>query len=419
MKYTSSIVSSSIGNILEWYDFGLFALFSTLFSELFFPSNDPQIALITTVSIFAVGFLCRPIGALIFGYMGDTKGRAKTLRLSILMIALPTLLIGLLPSYERIGILAPILLTLTRIWQGLSIGGEYSGNIIYLAETAPRNYRATFTSLASTGANMGILLASLVGLLTAKFFTQDQLISWGWRLPYLASGLLCIFIYFFRLRIHETEVFEYLKDKNKLAKNPIITACFKDGRYILMTLGLVCMGTTFYYFCFIYLPIFLSQRFNYDVLAISTLMTYLMAAMIILVPLAGFICDTVGRRKMFLLTATIITLCTIPGFYFLQTANPYLMIGILILFTLASSLEQGVTSITVVENFPADARYTGVSLGYNLGNGFLGGTVPMVCGWLAATAFPLAPAFYITICTLITGFTVYFFISDTRNKNLS
>ncbi len=194
MRQLSSIISSSIGNILEWYDFGLFSIFSSLFSQLFFPTEDPHIALIATFSIFAVGFFCRPLGALVFGYLGDKFGRASTLRLSILMISLPTLLIGVLPTYHQIGILAPILLTLIRIWQGISIGGEYSGNIIYLAETAPTNYRATFTSFAATGANLGILLAAVVGTLTSSLFTTTQLASWGWRVPYLISGFFCIII---------------------------------------------------------------------------------------------------------------------------------------------------------------------------------------------------------------------------------
>src|SRR5262249_48052379 len=214
MKYFSSIISCSIGNILEWYDFGLFTIFSSLFSRLFFPNDDPKTALIATVGIFSVGFICRPIGALIFGYLGDKKGRAKTLRLSILMIMLPTLLIGIIPTYEQIGIFAPIGLMLIRIWQGISIGGEYSGNIIFLAETSPNRHRGIFTSLASTGSNIGILLASLVGILTTSFFSKEFLYSYGWRLPYLCSGCLCLIIFFFRLRIHESAVFEYLKEKH-------------------------------------------------------------------------------------------------------------------------------------------------------------------------------------------------------------
>lgn len=209
----ASIASSSLGNVLEWYDFGLFTIFSSLFSRLFFPAENPKLAILATISIFSIGFFCRPIGALLFGYLGDRYGRVLTLRLSILMIAIPTIFVGCLPTYQQIGILAPLLLVLVRMWQGISIGGEYSGNLIYLAESAPRNYRATFTSFASMGSNLGILLATLVGALTTLFFSESFLESWGWRIPYLLSGLICLLVYMFRLRLIETNVFKHLKEE--------------------------------------------------------------------------------------------------------------------------------------------------------------------------------------------------------------
>ncbi len=410
-NHFSSILSCSLGNVLEWYDFGLFAIFSVLFSHLFFPPQDPQAAFIATLTIFAIGFLCRPIGALLFGFLGDTRGRAQTLRLSILMISLPTLLIGLLPTYQQIGLFAPVLLMLIRMWQGISIGGEYSGNLIYLAETAPASYRATFTALASTGANLGILLAALAGIICSYFFNDNVMRAWGWRVPYLLSGIFSLLVYFFRLRIQETTTFTFLKEKKHLVKNPIRTVFKVYPRELLRTLGLVCMGSTFYYFCFVYIPMYLSQTLYLSIARVSTLMTLLIGAMIILAPIAGFICDRVGRRKMLLFNASLVTLIVIPGFYFLQFNQWLILVTVMSLFTIASSLEQGTTSIAVVENFPAPARYTGVSLGYNLGNGLLGGTVPIVCGWLLVhTQMILMPALYVASCALITLLTVYFFI---------
>jgi MHS family proline/betaine transporter-like MFS transporter len=419
MKQYSSIASSSLGNILEWYDFGLFSIFSSLFSRLFFPTEDPHVALIATFSIFAVGFFSRPLGALLFGYMGDKTGRAKTLRLSILMITLPTLLISFIPTYQHIGIFAPILLTLIRIWQGISIGGEYSGNIIYLAETAPDKHRAIFTSFADMGANLGILLAALVGIITSRFFSNDILEAWGWRIPYLISGLLCLIIYIFRLRIDETIVFDYLKNKNMLVSNPIKTAFKHNMRQILRTLGLVCMGSTFYYFCFIYLPVYIKTNLQYSFYNVSLLISLFIGFMIILVPIAGFICDKVGRRKMFLFNSLLITLTIVPGFYILQVNYYPILIFVLFIFTLGSACEQGTTPITLVENFPPPARYTGLSLGYNVGNGFLGGTVPLVCEWLkSTTSLSIAPALYIACWAILSGLVVFFFVPETKNKSL-
>lgn len=419
MKHLSSIVSSSLGNILEWYDFGLFTIFSPLFSRLFFPTEDPNVALIATFGIFAIGFLCRPLGAVIFGYLGDRIGRAKTLRWSILMIALPTLLIGFLPSYQMIGIFAPLALTLVRMWQGVSIGGEYSGNIIYLAEMAPSKYRATFTSLASMGANTGILLAALVGIITSSFISTETLESWGWRIPYILSGLFCLVIYQFRLRIQETQVFEYLENKDKLANNPLETVFKNNLPQLMRTLGLVLMGTTFYYFCFVYLPIYLTQYKKFSTQNTSILMTLLIAFMIILVPITGFICDKIGRRKMLIFNAVLITFFVIPGFYFINYSTYQIVILVLLFFTIASSFEQGTTPVTIVENFPPPARYTGVALGYNIGNGFLGGTVPIICEWLFLNTNPsTSPAIYIAGCAMITLLTVLFFIPETKGKSL-
>lgn len=418
-RYLASIISGSLGNILEWYDFGLFSIFSGLFSHLFFPTENKQVALIATFGIFAMGFICRPLGALIFGYMGDKTGRVKTLRLSILMISLPTLLIAFVPTYSQAGIISPIILMIIRMWQGISIGGEYSGNLVYLAESAPKNYRATFTSFAGSGANLGILLAALIGFITTLSFSTENLISWGWRVPYLLSGIFSLFILTYRLQLKETNVFNYLTKHKLTNRNPIAIVFKQNLPELLRTLGLVCMGSTFYFFTFAYLPLYLKNTLHYALDAISLLVLCLIVLMIIWIPLAGLICDRLGRRKMLLINATCIFLFVSPGFYFLQQGSYGVVLLVLFIFTLASSFEQGTTPIAVIENFPSPARYTGVALGYNLGNGFLGGTVPMISAWL--NSFPnlkLLPALYVAGCALITGLVVYFFTPETEGKHL-
>jgi len=414
-----SIVGSSIGNILEWYDFGLFAIFSPYFSQLFFPPSDPYVDTIKTFAVFAVGFICRPVGSLIFGYLGDRHGRASTLRLSILMISLPTLLIAFLPTWSQVGILSPILLTLIRIWQGISIGGEYSGNIIYLAETAPNARRATLTSLAATGANLGILLATIIGTLCALLMSDAVLKSYGWRIPYLLSGFISIFIYLTRLNLDETKVFEWLKEKRKIVANPISVAFHKNIPHMLRTLGLVCLGSTSYYYSFIWIPIFLRTELHYKTALISIMMSIVFVLMLGLVPLAGWLCDQVGRRKLLLFNALSVALLAIPILWLLHFGYLILIIIVLLSVTILSSLEQATTSISVIENFPIPARYTGLSLSYNIGNGFLGGTVPIICTWLTEKLhFNLAPAFYIAICALVTALVVWFFVPETWHVDL-
>jgi MHS family proline/betaine transporter-like MFS transporter len=415
-----SIISSSTGNLLEWYDFGLYAIYSPLFSRLFFPNEDPHVALIMTFAVLAIGFMCRPVGAFIFGYLGDSRGRAKTLRLSILMISLPTLIIGFLPTYAMVGIAAPLLLVFIRIWQGISLGGEYSGTLIYLTESAPTERRAMITSFAATGANLGILLASLVSAGTSYVFSDANFQTYGWRIPYILSGFLSLYIYSKRLKMQETDVFASLKKKHALVKNPITFVLKNNIPQILRILGMACMGGTFYYLSFIYMPTFLIQNLHYSITRASTLMTFFIGTMLIFVPLAGMLCDRVSRRKMLLFNAVLIAVITIPGFYFLREQHFMVVMLVLALFTIASSLEQAATCVAVVENYPPQARYSGLSIGYNMSYALVGGTAPLVCEWLIdKTHFLLAPAFYIVTCAIITGLVIYFFVPDTRGSDLS
>jgi len=416
MKKIDSMINCCLGNVLEWYDFGLFAIFSPLFSRLFFPATDSRTAMIEIIAIFAIGFICRPIGALLFGYLGDHYGRAFTLRLSVLTISLPTLFIGMLPTYEAAGIIAPLLLMLIRMMQGISIGGEYGGNLIYLTESASARFRATTAALASMGANFGVMLASLTGLLLTSLYTQHFLDSIGWRIPYLVSGIVCLLLYTYRLKMAETAIFTHLQEAHLVTPNPIKTIFTMHLPHTLRILGLVCMGSTFYFFCFVFLPIFLAQRQLLDVKQISILMSFLMLLMIMLVPLAGLLCDVIGRRNMLLFNALLVVLIVVPGFYLLHFNHVALTLLVLIVFTIASTLEQGTTPAALVEHFPAATRYTGLSLGYNLGNGLLGGTIPMIATWLASESFmgKIAPAIYVAVWASVTYLVVYFFIPSSN-----
>jgi MHS family proline/betaine transporter-like MFS transporter len=412
-----SIIGGSIGNILEWYDFGLFAIYSPLFTRLFFPHDDPHVAIITIFSVFAVGFLCRPLGALIFGYLGDKTGRVKTLRLSILMISIPTLLIGCLPTYSLVGLWAPVLLLLIRIWQGISLGGEFSGTIIYLTETAPKQRRGAITSLAGTGANIGILLAAAVSAICSHFLVSDSFVQWGWRIPYLISGMICLFVFISRFKMQETSSFCFLKENKLLASNPIKVTFKQNIPHMLKTVGLVCMGSTFYYLCFIYMPTFLMENLQFTISKATNLMTFFVGFMILLVPLAGMLCDRFGRRRMLLFNSVVVALIAVPGFYLLLNSYVASLLLILTLFTIASSLEQATTSIAVVENYPSPARYTGLSFGYNVGVAIFGGTTPLICQWLInKTHMALIPAFYIVGCALITGLVAFFFVQETERE---
>jgi len=246
-------------------------------------------------------------------------------------------------------------------------------------------------------------LAMLVGGFSSYIFNDDLFKIWGWRIPYIVSGLFCLLVYLTRLNLEETPAFLEMRRQHHIKRNPILST-FKNNRpALLRILGLACMGSTFYYFCFIYLPIILNQDLHYSILKTTHLETLLIAAMIILVPMAGYLNDRIGRYRMFLFNAIFISLIIIPGLYILYK-NIFLSgLFVLIIFTFASSLEQGTTPAVLVENFPVEERYTGISFAYNIVNGLLGGTIPLICTWLVIHLnIALAPGFYVTMYALIT-----------------
>lgn len=414
-----SILAVSFGNILEWYDFALFTAYADIFAQHFFPNSDPYAAMLAVFGIFAAGFICRPLGAIIFGHFGDKSGRIKTLRASILIISIPTFLIGCLPTYANIGVYAAVLLTLIRLTQGVCMGGEFTGIIIYLCETAPKRHRGLLSSFAATGANMGILLATVVVSLLAKTLPQDMVAAWGWRLPFLLGGAFGVAVYWLRLNLTETQVFNSLLEKHDVAKVPLNEVLLGAPWLILRTIGLVCMGATFYYLCFIYLSNYLNDVISMPLAKATQLLSIFILTMLVLVPLAGVACDKLGRKTMLLTIAGLIIISIVPIFNWLASGQMPLMLLALTLLTLISSMEQGTTAVTVVENFPARLRYTGISLGYNLGYALFGGTAPLIAAWLfKTTGSPLSPAYYLMFWACVTLLVVVFTVSETKACSL-
>ncbi len=418
----SAIVASSLGNIIEWYDFGLYSAFAAVFTKLFFPLDNPKIAMIKVFGIFALGFVCRPLGALIFGHFGDKVGRAKTLRATILLISIPTLLTAFIPSYQQIGIFAPTLLILFRLIQGISLGGEYSGNIAYLVEIAPKNHRAFIASFAPLAANIGILLSSLVVLLMQLFSSERYFTLYGWRLAFIIGVLLSWGVLYLRKSFTETAVFKELQQQHRVLSDPV-TTLFKTIPFIMLrAIGLVALGAVFYYLCFVYLEVYLMQYGGLSHNLALTIISSCVAAMLILVPIGGLICDKIGRRYSYFIVAGGIAIYSIVGFKLLLTHHIINIIIAMSIFTLLSSLEQATTSVTVVEQFPANIRYSGVSISYNITQALLGGTSPVIAALLITLSKnTLAPAFYLAIIALITLMTAFFSLkrsSEPSNFNI-
>jgi MHS family proline/betaine transporter-like MFS transporter len=396
------VLIASLGNTLEWFDFGLFIFLAPIIGVNFFPSDDPITSTLATLSIFAAGFICRPLGGIIFGHSGDTHGRAKTLRISILIITLSTLCIGLLPTYKSIGILAPVLFGILRLSQGFSVGGEYSGVMIYLAESAPNEKRGFITSFAGIGANIGFLTATLVVMLLNYGLSHQEVVNWGWRIPFLLIGIPGSLLLYFRFKLAETPTFTHLKQSHHLEKSPFITVVRHAPKQLLKILGITFMSSSLYYVFFGYMPHYLHDYFNIANSTAFLLQSFFLITMLFLAPLAAICGDRFGRKNMMMLTAFGTIIFAIPGFYLLQFQSIPAIFLSLAIATLLSSSDQGNSLSAVVENCPANVRYSGIAFSYNLGTAIVGGTAPLVVTLLTQKIHVMAPAFYLILMAAIT-----------------
>ncbi|HAT8179935.1 TPA: MFS transporter [Legionella pneumophila] len=411
----SEILISSLGNTIEWFDFGLFIFMAPIIGAKFFPQASASNVTIEALIVFAAGFLCRPFGGIFFGYFGDTRGRAKTLRISILIITISTFLIGIIPSYEEIGLIAPILFIFLRLIQGISIGGEYSGIMIYLAESAQHNKRGFTTSFAAIGANLGFLLATVTLMLLHLFFTEDIITAWAWRLPFLLIGIPGSFIIYYRFKLSETPVYSQLQKKHSLESVPFIAAIKFAPYQLLKILGLTCMGSTFYYVFFGYMPTYLEHYIGFSWAGALTIENLMLIIMLFTVPLAGMCGDYFTRKKMLIITSMAIIFLVLPCFYLLQSKSILLALLSLGAATILSSLEQGNTLIAIVENCPENVRYSGIAFSYNLGNALFGGSTPLIVTLLTEKIGLITPAYYLIFMASITLITATTILSNNQS----
>jgi MHS family proline/betaine transporter-like MFS transporter len=396
------IFITSLGNTLEWLDFGLFIFFAPIIGAKFFPSTDLFTSKLSALSVFAAGFICRPLGGILFGHVGDVHGRANTLRLSILMISISTFLIGCLPGYQSIGITATILFIVLRLIQGLSVGGEYSGVLIYLAEFSSIQHRGFITSFAAMGANIGFLLSTLLLLIINKIIPPQIMQDWGWRLPFLLIGCLGSILCYLRFKLSETPIFSYLTRHHHLQTKPFLNVLRYAPSQLLKVIGMTCMGASLYYIFFGYMASYLSQNLGIDQNSALLIQSFFLGLMLLLIPMAGFCGDKLGRKSVLIHTAIATILLATLCFWLLQLNNIVSIFAAMSIATLLSSFDQGNTLCAVVENFPSNVRYTGIAFSYNVGNAIFGGTAPLIFTVLTEKLGFIAPAFYLMIMTFFT-----------------
>src|SRR6185312_4474234 len=336
-----TVLAGAIGNVLEWYDFALFGYFAPVLSRLFFPASDPSLSLIATFGVFAVGFLARPLGALLFGYWGDTRGRRAALAWSIILMALPTCLVGLLPTYAQVGLAAPLTLTALRFLQGLSVGGEFTGSVTFLVEHAASTERGYIGSWAGFSAQIGALLGSGVGTLMTASLSSDDLQQWGWRIPFVVGSVIALVGWYLRRRIPESPAFERLQQAGVVSSSPV-RELFRSYRApLLQVIGLVLLHGVGFYIFYVFLPSYLTKVTDLPMGTALLINTMCMALLAILIPCMGKLSDRVGHRWVLASGAAGLALGTVPFFLWLSSGHLALIVTAQVLITVFVSAYMG------------------------------------------------------------------------------
>ena len=395
------IGASSVGTLIEWYDFYLYGVLALFFSKHFFPATlDPTVAFIASLFVFWTGFLVRPFGAIVFGHLGDLIGRKFTFMLTLLLMGASTFVVGCLPGYESIGVLAPILLVAMRVLQGLALGGEYGGAATYIAEHAPDGRRGFYTSWIQTTATMGIVLALLVILGCRLYFGDQAFGDWAWRVPFLISAALVLLSLYIRMKLEESPLYVRLKQQGKASANPALESFGSGKNWGLILLAL--FGATAPEGVVWYTGQFYALFYMTAVLKINyvTVYTIMMVALTLGAPffiVFGALSDKIGRRNIMTLGFALAVITYWPVFTWLGTYkdNP-LMLGVLVFYmVILVTMVYGPIAAFLVELFPARIRYTSMSLPYHIGNGVFGGLVPAAGASIAAiTGTALGGLFY-------------------------
>jgi MHS family proline/betaine transporter-like MFS transporter len=402
-----AIGSILIGTILEWYDFALLGLMAPLISNLFFPSTSPTVSLLATFSVFASGFLVRPIGGVIFGHIGDRHGRIKALSKTIIWMALPTTLIGLLPTYQSAGVLAPIFLIMLRLIQGVASSGEYPGAICYLAEVAPLSKRGLWGSLSMFGVGGGLLLGSLLNLLLTSYLSGDQMGSWGWRIPFVIGLPLGVIGWYLRHKVDESGVFVSAKLTSETIKSPVGEVLKFNLKNLCKVIVLFSLGPVSFYLGFVYIGTYLVSTHQIALHVAMRNNTLSTLVLTLLIPFFGYLSDKVDRKYILFAGASCLLVFFYPIFVLFLSGSHGLLLG-QILLAVFVAMFVGPMAATATEVFSTFTRYSGVSIGLNVGASVFGGTCPLLATYLVrASGFNVMPCIYPIFFALLCLFAIY------------
>lgn len=413
------IASGMIGNGLEWYVYALFGQMATMISAKFFPSEDASLALMGTFLTFAAGFIARPFGGAVFGWIGDRMGRNKALSLSIIIMAFSTGLIGILPEYAVIGFMAPVTLFVLRIVQGLSIGGEFSGAIVYMVEHSPNDKRGIVGSAAMFSLVLGFLAGSLVVTGLQSYMGEEAFLEWGWRLPFLFGMVVGIVGLYIRNHCGESPLYEAAKAKGLLSKTPVKDVFTINLKQTLQGVGIYLTVTIPFYASSIYFLTMNTKYLGVELITANALNVKCMLAMLVAVPLSAYASDKLGRKKVLIAVGLAFVVFTFPLFQQFSSADIAMIVPAQIVFAFLVGLFLGPIPALLTELFPTAVRNTGMAISYNISAAVFGGTLPLLAtyvfdnnqSFVSMTGMGAVEllAVYVTLAGLVSVLTLIFY----------
>src|SRR5215510_2769293 len=368
-----------IGNVLEWFDFAVYGYFATAIGRQFFPQSSAGARQLLAFAVFALGFVARPIGSLVLGRVGDSIGRRALLTLSIALMGGSTLIIGLLPTYKSIGVAAPVLLVTMRLIQGFSVGGEFTGSMVYTTELSAPSRRGLVSSSTAAGTTVGFILGSGSAWLVNALLSADQVAAWGWRIPFVGSVVFCVGGWFLRRGLHEST--QGLTAATR--RPPLIPSLVADWRPMLQTFGIAAMANAAYYLTFTYVVERRTSRHEASAFLLAN--TLSLVVVLIAKPLGGWLSDRIGRRRL-MLSLTIVTMALVyPAMWLMIYGTPWQFGFGQMLLAVPLGMALGLQGAMVVEIFPLRSRVTSMSFAYSVTLALAGGLVPLLSTWLIDT----------------------------------
>ncbi len=413
-------LASLAATSIEWYDFFIFGTAAALvFPALFFPEATPTLGILLSFSTFGIGFVARPVGGAFFGQLGDRIGRKPTLVIALVLMGVASTLIGLLPTFSTIGVLAPILLVVLRFAQGLAIGGQWGGAMLLVTENAPRNQRGLYSSFAQLGIPIGLIIANVVFLIIVAAFPEAAFAAWGWRLPFLLSVILIGVALYVSLRLEDTVAFERVRESHTEARRPILDVFRTYPKEIALAAGAMAAITGTYYVMTTYIISYGTETLG---ASRSAMLTGVLLSSVVTIPALVFfawLSDRLGRRIVFMTGAALTGLWSFVAFFLIDTGTTALIWIALAVYQLFFSMMYGPQGALFAEMFGTRVRYSGASLCYQLGGMFGGALAPIIAGALfAATGTSVSISVYMALICLI-GLVSVFLVTETYQKDLN